>query len=138
MQQTEDELLAEALGRINRGGKIASRFLKNDIGEFDRELQLGFDLALERVRAVLVELFPGANPEPEEEGGDRVTFRVIAGGGALNMNPVVVTVDATRSSERTTVLHVRAIAKEGLIKQRAGQKTAERIAALLNGTIPSR
>ncbi|MGW6899590.1 MULTISPECIES: hypothetical protein [unclassified Streptomyces] len=138
MPQTEDELLAEALGRINRGGKIASRFLKNDISEFDRELQLGFDPALERVRAVLVELSPGANPEPEEGGADRVTFRVITGGGALNMNPVVVTVDVTRSSERTTILHVRAIAKEGLIKQRAGQRTAEHIAALLNGTIPSR
>lgn len=39
MQQPEDKLLAEALGRINRGGKIASRFLKNEISEFDRELQ---------------------------------------------------------------------------------------------------
>ncbi|WP_330302026.1 MULTISPECIES: hypothetical protein [unclassified Streptomyces] len=132
MQQPEDELLAEALGRINRGGKIASRFLKNDIGEFDRELPLGFDLALERVRAVLAELSPGANPELVEAATDRVTLRVLTGGGALNMNPVVVTVDATRGGERTTTLHVRAIAKEGLIKQRAGQKAVERISALLN------
>ncbi|WP_406470297.1 hypothetical protein [Streptomyces sp. NBC_01615] len=132
MQQPEDELLAEALGRINRGGKIVSRFLKNDISEFDRELPLGFDLALERVRAVLVELSPGANPELVEAATDRVTLRVLTGGGALNMNPVVVTVDATRSGDRTTTLHVRAIAKEGLIKQRAGQKVVERISALLN------
>ncbi|WP_406326757.1 hypothetical protein [Streptomyces sp. NBC_00203] len=132
MPQPEDELLAEALGRINRGGKIASRFLKNDISEFDRELPLGFDLALERVRAVLVELSPGANPELVEAATDRVTLRVLTGGGALNMNPVVVTVAATRNGERTTTLHVRAIAKEGLIKQRAGQKTVERISALLN------
>jgi hypothetical protein len=138
MQQPEDELLAEALGRINRGGKIASRFLKNDISEFDRELPLGFDLALERVRAVLVELSPGANPELVEAATDRVTLRVLTGGGALNMNPVVVTVDATRSGERTTTLHVRAIAKNGLIKQRAGQKAVERLAALLNGASPSR
>ncbi|MFC7266355.1 hypothetical protein [Streptomyces lutosisoli] len=138
MQQPEDELLAEALGRINRGGKFASRFLKNDISEFDRELPLGFDLALERVRAVLVELSPGANPELVQAATDRVTLRVLTGGGALSMNPVVVTVDATRSGERTTILHVRAIAKEGLIKQRAGQKAVERIAALLNGASPSR
>jgi len=138
MQQPEDKLLAEALGRINRGGKIASRFLKNDISEFDSELRLAFDLALERVRTVLVELSPGAGPELEEAGTDRVTFRVLTGGGALNMNPVVVTVDAIRSGERTTALHVRAIAKEGLIKQHASQKTAERIAALLNGASPSR
>ncbi|RII13833.1 hypothetical protein DSC45_23035 [Streptomyces sp. YIM 130001] len=138
MHQPEDELLAEALGRINYGGKIASRFLKNDISEFDSELQLGFGPALERVRTVLVELAPGARPELEAAGTDRVTLRVLTGGGALNLNPVVVTVEVTRSGEQTTAVHVRAIAKEGLIKQRAGQKTAERVAALLNGAGPSR
>ncbi|MEU9993030.1 hypothetical protein AB0E10_40970 [Streptomyces sp. NPDC048045] len=132
MTQSEDKLLAEALGRINPGGKLASPFLKNDIGEFDRELPLDFEHALERVRAVLTELPRGANPELVEAGTGRVTLRVLTGGGALKMNPVVVTVEVTRSGERTTTLHVRAIAKEGLIKQRAGQKTAERIAALLN------
>lgn len=136
MQQPEDKLLADALGRINRGGKIASRFVKNDIGEFDHELPLGFDLALEHIRAVLFELTPGANPALVAAATDRVTLRILTGGGALNMNPVVVTLDVTRSGEQTTTLHVRAIAKEGLIKQRAGQKTAERIAALLNGAGP--
>jgi hypothetical protein len=35
-------------------------------------------------------------------------------------------------------VHVRAVAKEGLVKQRAAQKTAERVATLLNsaGTSP--
>ncbi|MFJ9822358.1 hypothetical protein ACIRU3_45525 [Streptomyces sp. NPDC101151] len=136
MQQSEDELLAEAVGRINPGGKFASRFLRNDVCEFDRELPLGFDLALERARTVLVQLPGGANPELVEAGTDRVTLRVVTGGGALNMNPVVVTVQAMRSGERTTILQVRAIAKEGLIKQRAGQKTAERIAAVLDGARP--
>jgi hypothetical protein len=132
MDQPEDELLAEELGRINVGGKIASRFLKSDIGEFDREVPLGFDLALLRVRTVLAELTRGANPEWVVAGTDRATFRVVTGGGALNMNPVAVTVEATRSGEHTTAVHVRAIAKEGLIKQRAGQKTAKRIAVLLD------
>ena len=138
MQQPEDQLLADALGRINPGGKFAARFLKNDITEFDRELPLGLDLAIERVRTALGELAPGVNPELVEAATDRVTLRVLTGGGALNMNPVVVTVVATRGSERITALHVRAIAKEGLIKQRAGQKTAERIAALLDGAGPRR
>ncbi|GGN59140.1 hypothetical protein GCM10011579_023220 [Streptomyces albiflavescens] len=100
------------------------------------ELPLGFDLALERVRTVLVELTPDANPELVEAATDRVTLRVLTAGGALNMNPVVVTVDARRNGERTA-LHVRAMAKEGLIKQRAGQKTTERITALLDGASPS-
>ncbi|MFC8679189.1 hypothetical protein ACFUEN_41725 [Streptomyces griseorubiginosus] len=133
MRQSEDELLAEALGRINKGGKFASRFLKNDIAEFDRELPLAFDPAVEHVRTVLVQLADGAAPEPLEAGADRVTFRVLTGGGYLSMNPVVVTMDATRKGEWTTTVHVRAVAKEGLVKQRAAQKTAERVAALLDG-----
>lgn len=133
MRQSEDELLAEALGRINKGGKFASRFLRNDVAEFDRELPLGFDPAVEHARTVLGQLAGGMVPEPLEAGPDRVTFRVLTGGGYLDLNPVVVTMDATRDGERATTLHVRAVAKEGLVKQRAAQKTAERVAALLNG-----
>lgn len=116
---------------------VAARFLKNDICEFDRELALTFDLAVERVRAVLADLSRGANPELVDAGTDRVTLRVLTGGGALNLNPVVVTVNATRSGERLTSVHVRAIAKEGLIKQRAGQKTAEQVAARLAAVSPT-
>lgn len=133
MRQSEDELLAEALGRINKGGKFASRFLRNDVAEFDRELPLRFDPAVEHARTVLVQLAGGMAPEPVEADADRVTFRVLTGGGYLNMNPVVVTMDATRDGDRATTLHVRAVAKEGLVKQRAAQKTAERVAALLDG-----
>ncbi|MCX4902966.1 hypothetical protein [Streptomyces sp. NBC_00878] len=132
MQQPEDQLLADALGSINPGGKFASRFLRNDISEFDRELPLGFDPALERVRTMLFGVANGVHPELVAAATDRVTLRVLTRGGALNMNPVVITVNVTRGGERTTTLHVRAIAKEGLIKQRAGQKTAEWIAVLLD------
>ncbi|WP_433237975.1 hypothetical protein ACQPYK_29960 [Streptosporangium sp. CA-135522] len=135
MKQPEDELLEEALGRVagqgRLGAKFTARFLKNDICEFDRELPLTFDLALERVRMVLAELARGANPALVKAETDRVTLRVLTGGGALSMNPVVVTVDVTRNGARTAGVHVRAIAKEGLIKQHAGQKTAERVAVLL-------
>ncbi len=133
MRQSEDELLAEALGRINKGGKFAARFLRNDVAEFDRDLSLGFDPAVEHARTVLVQLAGGAAPEQVEAGPDRVTFRVLTGGGHLGLNPVVVTMDATRIGEGATTFHVRAVAKEGLVKQRAGQKTAERVAALLSG-----
>ncbi|MET9384323.1 hypothetical protein ABZY09_25425 [Streptomyces sp. NPDC002928] len=142
MPQPEDKLLEEALGRIagqgRLGAKFASRFLKDDICEFDHELPLALDHALERVRAVLAELTHGANPELLGAETDRVTLRVLFGAGALNLNPVVVTVDVVRSGECTSGVHVRAIAKEGLVKQRAGQKTAERVATLLHGAGPSR
>lgn len=133
MRQPEDELLAEALGHIDKGGTFASRFLKSDVAEFDRELPLGFGPAVEHVRTVLVQLAGGMTPEPVEAGADRVTFRALTGGGYLDLNPVVVTIGATRDGERTTAVHVRAVAKEGLVKQRAARKAAERVAALLDG-----
>ncbi|MFC8664396.1 hypothetical protein [Streptomyces sp. NPDC057199] len=136
MQQPEDRLLAEALGSINPGGKFASRFMRNDVGESDRELPLDFDTTLERVRTLLFGMARGAHPVVLEATTDRVTLRVLTGGGALSMNPVVITVDVTRAGEWATGIHVRAVAKEGLIKQRAGRKTAENVVALLEGTDP--
>jgi hypothetical protein len=49
----------------------------------------------------------------------------------MNLNPAVVTVTITSASGGGTSVHIRGAAKEGLIKQRAGQKAAERLAALL-------
>ncbi|MEV6279486.1 hypothetical protein [Nocardia sp. NPDC051832] len=103
-REPEDELLAEAMGRIDSGAKFAARFLENDIVEFDREVLRSFDLAVERVHSLLVDLGDGADPEVMAAAPDRARFRVLA--------------------------------KEGLIKQRAGQKTAERVAALLDAADP--
>lgn len=136
MRQPEDRLLAEALGSINPGGKFASRFMRNDVGESDHELPLDFDTTLERVRTLLFGMARGTHPVVLEATTDRVTLRVLTGGGALSMNPVVITVDVTRGSGWATPIHVRAVAKEGLIKQRAGRKTAENLVALLDGTDP--
>ncbi|MBW8705336.1 hypothetical protein MBT84_37620 [Streptomyces sp. MBT84] len=123
MLQSECEIAGEALSRIHRGGKLASRFVMNDIGELGRELPLGFDLTLDQVHTVLTGLSHDANPELVAAITDRMRFRVLTGGGTLNVNPGVVTVEVTHSGERTTILHVRSVAKEGLVKQRAGGKT---------------
>nr|BFE59379.1 hypothetical protein GCM10020063_039050 [Dactylosporangium thailandense] len=132
MGQPEDEMLAKRLGRVSIGGRIAAAFLDNDISEFDREVPLRFDLALERIRTVLAPLSQFGPAEVVGAGPDRVRLRRHTGGGTGNLNPVVVTVVAARSGEHSTAVHVRAVAKEGLIKQRAAHKTAERIAALLD------
>lgn len=71
-------------------------------------------------------------PVHVEPGGDRRTIRVVAGAGIGGMNPVVVTALVTRGGEHTSAVRLRAAAKEGLIKQRAGEKTAVRLAALLS------
>jgi hypothetical protein len=56
---------------------------------------------------------------------------VITGDGVGGLNPVLVTAVLTRAEATVTNVLLRAAAKEGLIKQRAGEKTAKRIAGLL-------
>jgi hypothetical protein len=134
MQMPEDDSLGEALDRVHPGGKADSRFLRHDVGEVERELALGFGPAVEHIRTVLTGLTGGhAEPDALLAGHDRAVGRVVVGGGFFAMNPVVVTVTATRNGEHATAVHVRAVAPEGLIKQRAGRKTAARVMALLDG-----
>lgn len=48
------------------------------------------------------------------------------------MNPVVVTALVTTGGASDSQVRLRAAAKEGLIRQRAGELTAARLAALLD------
>jgi hypothetical protein len=57
--------------------------------------------------------------------------RGVLGAGAMNLNPAVVTVTMTSAGQGATMLRIRGAAKEGLIKQRAGEKAAQRVAAHL-------
>jgi len=69
--------------------------------------------------------------------GNREGVRGVVGAGALNMNPAVVRVQATPLAPEMSKVRVRAVAKEGLIKQRAGQEAAARIHDHLAGVFPS-
>ncbi|WP_437074651.1 hypothetical protein [Streptomyces sp. enrichment culture] len=60
------------------------------------------------------------------------TIRVVASGGVGGMNPVVVTARVLKVDEGRAEIWLRAAAKEGLLRQRAGEKTAIRLAALLS------
>jgi hypothetical protein len=64
-------------------------------------------------------------------GDGRSVVRGIVGAGAMNLNPAVVTVTMVPAGESGTTVHLRGAAKEGLIKQRAGQKAVERLVARL-------
>lgn len=54
----------------------------------------------------------------------------ILGSGAANLNPAVVTVTIRASADGSRLV-IRGVAKEGLIKQRAGEKAAKRVAAAM-------
>jgi hypothetical protein len=59
------------------------------------------------------------------------TLAAVIGSGFMNMNPAVVTVEVVPTSDDLSKVSIRGVAKEGLIKQRAGEKAARRIGDLL-------
>ena len=64
-------------------------------------------------------------------GDGKVLVCGVVGSGAMNLNPAVITVTLTSATDGCTVVHIRGAAKEGLIKQRAGEKAAKRLESLL-------
>ncbi|MES9620559.1 hypothetical protein ACPCBX_25815 [Streptomyces tuirus] len=139
MDRSEDQILVDelaALGAVSGGSGrltgLVARLLKKNAHEIDLVIPLPFDAAVQRVVGVLEGAGRSGRPAHVESGTGQEMIRVVAGGGAGGMNPVVVTALVTRSTGNCTEVVLRAAAKEGLIKQRAGEKTAARLAALLS------
>ncbi|MFJ4359054.1 hypothetical protein ACIP25_22610 [Streptomyces massasporeus] len=139
MDRSEDQILVEelaALGAVSGGSGrltgLVARLLKKNAHEIDLVVPLPFNDAVQRVVGVLEGAGRSGRSAHLESGRDQEMIRVVAGGGAGGMNPVVVTALVTRGTGNRTEVKLRAAAKEGLIKQRAGEKTAARLAALLS------
>jgi hypothetical protein len=138
VQQSEDEILGEELSALAAGAgggggltRFVAKLMKKNVHEIDFVLPLPFEDAVERVVEVLERAGRTVDPLTVRPGGDRHTIRVVASGGSGGMNPVVVTALVTKGGETSSAVWLRAAAKEGLIKQRVGEQTATRLAALL-------
>ncbi len=59
------------------------------------------------------------------------TVSAVVGSGFLGLNPAAVTVEVIPSGDESSIVSIVGMAKEGLIKQRGGQRAAERIAERL-------
>ncbi|MFE2357045.1 hypothetical protein [Streptomyces parvulus] len=138
MDQSEDQILAEelaALGAVAGGSgrlvRVMAKLMRKNVHEVDLLVPLPFDDAVKRVSGVLGKegRTVGAVPTDSEEDE---TIRVVAGGGAGGLNPVVVTARVLKADGHTSEVWLRAAAKEGLIRQRVGEKTAVRLAAQLS------
>ncbi|MCX4586090.1 hypothetical protein [Streptomyces sp. NBC_01481] len=138
MHQSEDEILAEELAAVaafaGGGGRLTrfvAKLMKKNVLEIDLVVPLPFEEAVEYVVHVLGRAGRTVDPVPVEPGPDQQTIRVLARGGYGGMNPVLVTAVVTNGEETKSEVRLRAAAKEGLIKQRAGEQTATHLAALL-------
>ncbi|MBB6173103.1 hypothetical protein HNR23_003163 [Nocardiopsis mwathae] len=138
MHRSEDEILAQANGAVSaayggspRANSFIARRMRKNVHEIDLVIPLPFDDAVEHVVRVLEGTGQRIEPphaEPEDPGQ---TIRVLTGGGIWDMNPVVVTAQVTETRKDVSGVHLRAAAKEGAIRQRAGEKTAKRLASWL-------
>jgi hypothetical protein len=149
VSEEEEEILVDRLGRLGwrsgrlsgglqgasggrLGARLAGRLLPEDIHEIVLALALPPDEALARARCVLDSL-----GEPVDEtrlADDKHELRAVVGSGALNLNPAVVTLQLVATTSASTTIRVKGMAKEGLIRQRAGRKAAERVAARLRAS----
>ncbi|MDI5908124.1 MULTISPECIES: hypothetical protein [Streptomyces] len=138
MDRGEDEILADelaALGAVGGGSgrltRLVAKLMKKNVHEIDLDMPLPFEGAVERVVEVLGRAGRAVGPTRVEPDTNQETIRVVTGGGAGGLNPVVVTAVVTRGGTGNSKVRLRAAAKEGLVKQRAGEKTAALLAASL-------
>ncbi|HET6353409.1 hypothetical protein [Streptomyces sp.] len=138
MHQSEDEILAAEIAAVaafaGDGGRLTrfvTKRMKKNVSEIDLVVPLPFEEAVKYVVHVLGREGRTVDPMPVEPGPGQQAIRVIAPGGVGGMNPVLVTALVKNGGETSSEVRLRAAAKEGLIKQRAGEQTATRLAALL-------
>ncbi|MEU3932992.1 hypothetical protein AB0E85_13285 [Streptomyces sp. NPDC029044] len=138
MDEGEDELLAGELAALAAiaggwGGltRFVAKLMRKNVHEIELVVALPFEDTVERVTRVLGRAGRRVRLGSEPRAGQRI-IRVVTGGGVGGMNPVVVTALVTTGGASDSQVRLRAAAKEGLIRQRAGELTAARLAALLD------
>jgi hypothetical protein len=109
-----------------RGARRAARRLREDRATEAVELPLPLDQADATVTALLAEAGTVLDQAPVA-GAEHPERWALVGGGVGGLNPVVVRVELVPRADDATVATIHAVAKEGLIRQRAATKTAERL-----------
>jgi hypothetical protein len=127
---SEHDLLVRELGKLGGiGARFTARFLSINVGEVTRT----FPVPVPVVERACQRLIAGSQlvDEPPVPG----SIRAIVGAGSLNLNPTVLTISITAESPLGTRVHIRGAAKEGLVKQRAGEQVAVRFSKALEETL---
>jgi hypothetical protein len=152
MPDDEDKLLAAGIGKAGasggrRGGALtghstgaaaggflggwsAAWLLPKNVHEIDLTLATSPYDVVTRVVSVIGSIGRLESQTTTTDG--KASVRGVIGAGVWNLNPAVVTVTISAAGNGGATVHIRGAAKEGLIKQRAGQKAAERLASMLN------
>ncbi|WP_208614602.1 hypothetical protein [Streptomyces regalis] len=137
MDWNEDELLADELaalagmvGANERVMRLVAKAMRKNSHEVDMVVPLPAEEALDHVVRVLGRAGRHVESALAEDLADWSTVRVVASSGTGGLNSVVVTALVAKSGETETEVRLRAATLEGLIKQRAGERTAVHLAAV--------
>jgi hypothetical protein len=150
MSQNDDDILTSEIGKVGaKAGELSGgNKLKNELNKAGG--RLGAEFAAKRLPNDTFEMSTDITADPisivsiitnilnnagklldtREQSG---TFeaKAVVGSGFRNMNPAVVTVTMNPISSGQVHIVVQGTAKEGLIKQHAGEKAARLIAQSL-------
>lgn len=146
MAQTPDEVLAAELKKLavratkkETGAGVVSRVAKKlptDAYKLERYIDADAEAVLRAAFGVLQE--EGTVRDDIACESSNPVVSAVVGSGFLGLNPAVVTVEVIPSGDESSLVTIVGMAKEGLIKQRGGQKAAERIAERLQSRCPVR
>jgi len=144
MSLTPDEILARELGKLaaraskGEAGAGVVRWVAQKLPNDAYRVVLHFRAAAEEVLRAAIELLAAEGRIADQAGmeTDAPAVAAVIGSGFLNMNPALVTVEVIPETQNRVTLNVSGVAKEGLIKQHAGEKAAKRIAERLRGMFP--
>lgn len=149
-KETINELLIYQVGQLSaaQGQQLAAMKAAEKLSTITYQKKLTLPMAEPAALALLVQqltelagfwywlgpdgLLP-ASEAAELPAEQQLPLAAMVGGGLANMNPTVVCVDLQHSTADQTTLQLFAAAKEGLRKQRAAQKTVERLQKALQG-----
>ncbi len=131
MPQEKDKILSREIGKLGGpGAGLVARLLPNNVLELTLEINRPPDRTLETAFIILSQ--EGKIIEDRRSDPDKPSVWAVVGSGFWNFNPALVQVQIVSATDNVTKLSIIGTAKEGLIKQHAGEKAARRIAALLN------
>jgi hypothetical protein len=123
MSDIYSSILIRELGKLGGfGARIAARFLPTVPYQVDIELSASLAEAQQAAASVLQKAGRTDSELPD--------YSIIMGSGHANLNPTIVTLSFAPSDSGTRI-SIRAVAKEGLVKQHAAQKSVERVVTML-------
>jgi len=109
------------------GAEWAAKRLKSERHDRSIAYMVDIDTACEDVYEIL-----SGMGEIIETSDEPLGIAAVVGSGFLNMNPTIVTATFAPEDEGATAIHLSAVAKEGLIKQKSAEKAITRLIEILS------